>query len=220
MTETMMAPADHETGEEGTNRKPLIIAGCAGAALLLLGGGFLLLKGGGSDASLAPVVQHVVKPKHAAPAKTTAKPLGSPAKVKQLPAASSVQLGRDPFAALYVQPVAAPAGAAAGPAAGTGTGTATGTGTTTTTTTAAEPVAPARYGLTLVRVYATGKDRTAVLKADGESQLARAGSTFGKTGELQLLSFQQISPGRWSVVIKVGDDDPKDLAQGETISVM
>lgn len=227
MTEnTFTAPAEEQSA---SNRKTLFIAGGAAGALVLAGGGFLLLHGGSSsDDAFGPV------PHKARPAVTTAKaPVRQSVKPSKLPAASAVKIGRDPFAALYIVPAAgtAPAGTGTTPTTGgttpttpttggtTPTTTTSGTGGSTTPTKPTTPVAT-HYTLKLLSVSGFGSSQTAAFSVAGKKQYARVGSVFGRTSEIKLLSFQQISKGVWSVTIQVGDDDPKDLAIGEAISVM
>lgn len=221
MTEnTFAAPAEEQSA---SSRKTLFIAGGAAGALVLAGGGFLLLHGGSSsDDAFGPVPHraHPVVSKAKAPVRQSVKP-------SKLPAASAVKIGRDPFAALYIVPAAGTAPASTGTTPTTGGTTPTTGGTTTTTggtgtTTPTKPTTPVatHYTLKLLSVSGFGSSQTAAFSVAGKKQYARVGSVFGRTSEIKLLSFQQISKGVWSVTIQVGDDDPKDLAIGEAISVM
>lgn len=111
-------PAD----EPAQSRKSLLILGAVGGAVVLAAAGYFLLGGGGgSDPQAFAVIPHRVNPVIVVAKPTSKKPL-------VVPAASKVRLGRDPFLALYVPPVAAVAGA------GTAKPTATSAPTTTTTT--------------------------------------------------------------------------------------
>lgn len=212
MTETSFEAPTAEG--PGSNRKRLV-AGGAAAVVVLGAAGFLLLHPGGSSSNEAftPVVHHAAVTK----SRTSA---AGKAAVRQstLPAASTVKIGRDPFAALYMVPVA--------PAANSTASTATTTSTTTTSATGAgaggstSPAVPTRYTLTLLSVTGTGKTQTAAFSVAGKTQYARVGSVFGRTSEVKLLSFQQIARGVWSVTVQVGDDNPADLAKGESISVL
>ena len=206
--------------EDGPNRKPLLMAGAAVGVAVLAGAGWFLLHGGSdsssTDAFVAP--HHVVQAKGAPAA--VAKSAKAPAKVATLPAASSVKIGRDPFAALYMVPVA-PAASGAPATAGSTASTPTSAGTATGTSTGASaPAAPTRYALKLLSVSGTGKAQTAAFSVAGKTQYARVGAVFGRTSEIKLLSFQQVARGVWSVTIQVGDDDPKDIMRGESISVL
>ncbi|MBC7373989.1 MAG: hypothetical protein H7323_08365 [Frankiales bacterium] len=109
----------------GDSRRNVIVLG--GLAALLLGGGAYFLLGGGSDTAdefaFTPAVP-----------RAAAKAVPSPQAVK-LPVATKVAIGRNPFKALYVQPVVA----AAAPS-------------TTTQTTSTTPVSTAPVGTPIVVV--------------------------------------------------------------------
>lgn len=216
MTETNVeAPA--LDAPEG-NRKRLLVAGAAGVAVLGAGGFFLLHHGSdASTESFSPVVHHV----SAGKAKATTSKSASRAPLKTtLPAATTVKIGRDPFAALYVVPVAPPPSSTTTATTGTGAPATSGTTAGGTTAGTSQPAVPTRYTLKLLSVTGTGKSQTAAFSVAGKTQYARVGSVFGRTSELKLLSFQQIARGVWSVTVQVGDDNPADLAKGESISVL
>lgn len=208
MTQLQDAPvaddvATDAAAEPDNNRRTLVLLGVV-AALLLAAGGWFLLGGGGSGDEqpfvLPPTVHH--------PAKTTTE--GTAAKPAQLPPVSTAKLGRDPFHAQYVVPVA-PAAPADGSTGG-GTGSATGGGTSS----GGKPVA-STYALKLTRVDGTGSDLTArFLVGDSKKlQYARAGSVFGQTQEIRLLSIQKGPNGSGTAVIQVGDDTPFDLSTSD-----
>src|SRR4051812_19103075 len=88
--------------EAASNRKAVFVAGGVAAALVLVVGGWFFLSGGASSEEAAFVPHKTVRPAVTAP-KVVVKP------AKKLPAAYKAQLGRDPFKALYVIPVAPPA---------------------------------------------------------------------------------------------------------------
>ena len=219
MTENSFTEAAEE---QGSNRKPLLIAGGAVGLAVLAGGGWMLLHGGSSSSddtafvvhksTKAPVTKQVVTKSTTSKATTH---------VTKLPPVSTVRIGRDPFAALYVVPVAPnPALAGSTPTTPTTTtttptGTTSGSGTSAPTSTAPKP-----YALKLTRVYGSGSDRTAVFTVAGKTQLAKVGSVFGRTSELKLLSMQQDAKGAWSVTVQVGDADPVDVATGQSVFVM
>jgi hypothetical protein len=212
MTENTMAVAANE--ESGGKRKLIVGAGAAG--LLVLGAaGYLLLSGGGSsnDASFALPVHHVKALNSSTTLKSNVPAVGS------LPAASQVRIGRDPFSALYVVPVAPPSTTGT-PSTSTGTSTTPGTTPGTGTTSPTIPAVPTTYRLALLKVTGTGTSRTAAFSVAGKTQYARVGSVFGRTSEVKLLSFQQSAKGVWSVTIQVGDDAPKDMNLNEVISVL
>jgi len=146
-------PVEHEdTGED--NRRKLAIVGAIVAVFVVLVAAFFLMKGkgGGEEAAAtAPnALAHVGTT--AKPASTTAKP----AKPVTLPKSFKGVIGRDPFKALYVQPVdkAAdagtpnvengvenpPTGTTTLPAGSTPPGTVTTPGSTGTTGTTTPPV--------------------------------------------------------------------------------
>lgn len=118
-----------DSGQVGDdNRKKLMIVGAALAVLVLAIVGFFLLKGGGSSASDSGfVVRH--HPKAAAPA--------AQAPVVKLPRHVSAPVGRDPFKALYVAPVAAPKSGSTSTSSTPTTSTTTTSGGSTTTNQAA-----------------------------------------------------------------------------------
>jgi hypothetical protein len=199
--------------EEGErNRKAVFVAGGVAAALVLAAGGWFFL-GGSSDSSsnAAFVPTHTVRPAVVAPKKVVAKP------AKKLPAAYTARLGRDPFKALYVVPVAAPAAAPAAPApaptaaATSGTGT---TGTVTPTTT--------RYTLKLVSISKPSPEvRFTTWSVGGTKKVVIPAQRFGKYGELVVLAFSKNAAGVVDrAIIQVGDDSPMDVAVGESVSVL
>lgn len=111
-----VSPFD-ETETEGGSRKPLLLVGGLVGALALGAGAFLLLGGGGADDELALGVPPSL-PSAAAPAPV-------PEEVLVVPAATSEVIGRNPFKARYVAPVAAPAAAEGTSTAGSAAGTET-----------------------------------------------------------------------------------------------
>ena len=210
------------------NKKKLMIAGLAVAALVL-GAGYFLMGGGGSDSAdefipRAPrVAKAAVVPQVAA--KTTA---------KKLPVAYQDQIGRDPFKALYVVPVAAPAVAAA-PAAATTSTSSGGSATTTTSTgdtastTATQPSAPpacvcaTRYALKLVSIAQTTSEepRFTTWSVDGQKTTVLPAQRFGKYGELVVLAFSKNAKGAVDkAILQVGDDSPIEVAVGESNNVL
>jgi len=134
MTDSFGFSADPDPGApKGTsgNRRTILVAAGLAGVLALGAGAYFLLSGSPADpvtsvALYRPPVHRVIPPRHtaAAPAPTKAAP---PA---QLPTASVEHLGRNPFRALYVQPVAVTSTA---PSSGTGTSAGTGSAGTTAT---------------------------------------------------------------------------------------
>jgi len=110
-----------DTEAEPGGRRTAIVAGALGAVVLGAGAFFFL---GGGDAPEQELAAPGAVPAAAAPA-----PSKSPT---TLPVASTIELGRNPFKALYVAPAAAPAATAvttAAPTTGGGTPSTGGTGT-------------------------------------------------------------------------------------------
>lgn len=131
MTDSFGFSADPDPGApEGTsgNRRTILVAAGLAGVLALGAGAYFLLSGSPADpvtsvALYRPPIHRVIPPRHtaAAPAPTKAAPSA------QLPTASVEHLGRNPFRALYVQPVAVTSTAPS-----SGTGTSAGTGSTGT----------------------------------------------------------------------------------------
>lgn len=193
--------------EGGGDRRRLALIGVAAAVVLAAAGYFLIGGGGGGssdDALVLPVVHHVTRP-----VGTAIKPVTAHA---VLPPASTVKLGRDPFHPLYVIPVAP---VAASPGTGT-TGTTGGTTTTGGTETPTTPDKPVNttYALRLSRVDGSGTNLTAkfLIGSSSKIQYARAGSVFGRSAEIRLLSLQQGANGSGTAVIQVGDGSPFDIS--------
>ncbi len=238
MTETthLFDEQPDEIQQGAPDRRKAILAGGLAAALLLGGGGYYLLGGSGdaatTTASAAPPSRARHPVRALVPATTTrkaaerVKPVLDGAKV---PAKSTEHLGRDPFKALYIQPVVAVASAAGG-AIGAQPLTPVTTPVTTVPTgtlgfpagTGGSPAAPAKtaaYVLKLLRVEGSGADLTAVFAVASGTQRVRVGGIFGLVHEIKLLSLQQGETGRWTSVIQVGDDQPFDAATGEVLHV-
>jgi hypothetical protein len=223
MTQTTFAPppvfaAPEESTEGGSSRRPLILVGGLVAALALGGGGYVLLSGGGSsdDLGSGPFV-----PPHA---KTATKPAAvKPAAAKpavKVPVTSTVPLGRDPFHALYILPVAAaPASTTTGSGTNTAPATTTSTTSSTTTTPTTTTVKPTVYKLVLTKVSGSGSNLTATFTVAGKLMVAKVGSVFGPTSELKMLSLGQNAKGVWVATIQVGDSEPVDATKGETLYV-
>jgi hypothetical protein len=203
MSDNLMASSVDE--ERGSNKRVLFLAGGAAGVLALGGGGFMLLHHGSSDnASLAlPVVHHA---KAAAPAAKAAV-RKSTVSVTKLPHASSVKIGRDPFSALYVVPVAAPA-----TAPNTTSTSSTSTSTSSTTSTAA----PARYTIVLTKVTTVpGGAKLFTFKIGTTSKSVLPAQRFGNYGELVVLTYLKNSKGAVTgAVLQVGDDNPIEVPIG------
>ena len=241
MTETthLFDEQPDEIQQDAPDRRKAILAGGLVAALLLGGGGYYLLGGSGDAAATTASAARPSRALHPvralAPAATTrkkaerVKPVLDGAKV---PAKSTEHLGRDPFKALYIQPVVAVAPSAGGPLGSLPLTPVTTPVTTVPTGTLgvpagtgggpAAPAAPtktASYTLKLVRVEGSGAELTAVFAIASGTQRVRVGGIFGLVHEIKLLSLQQGETGRWTSVIQVGDDQPFDAATGEVLHV-
>jgi hypothetical protein len=222
MTQNAFAPpleAPEAEESSGGSRRTALVAGGLAAAVALAGGGYLLLSGGSDTTPTATpasrlgstVVKRAVAHK---PAVKAVPP------VVQVPVTSTVPLGRDPFHALYIAPVA-------GPATGTTPTTTTGSTSTSTssppssgsTTTAPPPAAPKVYKLVLTGVSGSGSNLTATFNVGGKLMVAKVGSVFGPTSELKLLSLTQDAKGVWTATIQVGDSEPVDAPKGQALYV-
>jgi hypothetical protein len=202
---------------EPTTTRRKLIALAVGATVLLAGAGaFLLHNRGSADVAsglvaVRPRTDPVVLPVTAKPARKATKPSFV------IPVASTVNLGRDPFKALYVVPAVAPAGttaAAGGVPVSTvpipGIGTTTGGSTPTPS-----------YSLQLVSitdqasggplfVFAYGKVRKTVVVSQ----------KFGRYGEL--VTLNDLTNGKRvpvAALLQVGDADPVTLKIGEKLTV-
>jgi hypothetical protein len=221
-------------GEAGrpADRRRVLVAGAALAAGALALGGLLVLGGGTTEDELAlgvPPASAVVP--NATPSPV---PTPSPSAVAQ----SSTALGRNPFQALYVEPVgaaaaaqggAAPAGSAPAEVAAPGTpapaevpaqaampeatapvGTAPGT-----TDPRPAPAAPTARTVLLTGVHGTGDARRASFSFETSTAVVAVGQDFGPSGELLLLSLQEgPGDGQWTAVVQVGQGEPFDVVSG------
>ena len=134
MSESPFPSSDAETADpevDPGSRRRTLVAGGALAAVVLAAGAFFLL--GGNDAA----EQELAAPS-GAPAAAPA-PSASPS---TLPVASKIELGRNPFKALYVQPAAAPATSATSAPSAPPTGGTTGSTGSTTGSTGRTPSFP------------------------------------------------------------------------------
>jgi hypothetical protein len=207
--------------EEGArSRKAILAAGGVAAALVLGAGGWFVLGGSGDAATGTAFVPPArAAGTHAAPKKAVAKP------AKKLPAAYTARLGRDPFKALYVVPVAAPASTTTGstgtPVTPTSTG-ATGSGTTTPTTSGTATTPTTRYALKLLAISKPSPEvRFTTWSVAGTNKTVIPAQRFGKYGEIVVLAFSKNASGVVDkAIIQVGDDSPIDVAVGETVSVL
>jgi hypothetical protein len=218
------APAESEpfTVEEegGDNRKPLLLVSGLVGALVLGASAFLFLGGSDADDELALGVPPAVPPVAAAPAE--------PEAVAVIPAASTEQVGRNPFKARYIAPVEAPPPAEA-PAVQAPPAPQPAPQPVQLTiqqapapAPAAEPE-PAEYPLTLVSVSEPQPQaRTITWKIDDKELEVLPGQRFGKYGELVVLAYSTNEDGTeiLGVIIQVGDASPFDVQLGQTVNVL
>jgi hypothetical protein len=202
-------------GETGANRKMLLVGGAAAVAVLA-GAGWFLLHGGSSSDNLALPVAHGA-PVVAHHAQVTKATLKTKVATTKLPAVSSVKIGRDPFAALYVVPAA--------PAAGSGSTTTSTAPTTTTTiapaTSATDTSTNARYTVVLTKVATSpGGGKYFTWKIGTTYKTVIPNQRFGKYGELVVLTWVKNTKGAIiGAVLQVGDDNPIGVPIGVKTSV-
>jgi hypothetical protein len=199
----------------------------ANVAALVIGAGYFLLGSGGSAADEEFIPRAPRAAKAAAAPQTAVKTTA-----KKLPAAYQDQIGRDPFKALYVVPVAAPAAASVptttttSSTASTGSTTTTSTGDTASTSATQAAPAPApvttRYPLKLVSISQTNDEaRFTTWSVDGQKTTVLPAQRFGKYGELVVLAFSKNAQGTVdTAILQVGDDSPMEVAVGQTNSVL
>ena len=230
---TVYAPEQGEQAaqEDGGNRKAVIALGAL-AGIVLAGGAFFFLSGGDETEDFEPVAR---SPRVAAPA-------ASPAAVAAvtLPGKSTLQLGRNPFRALYVEPVAA-----AAPATGTTPTTPT-DGTTTPVVTfppppvdssggnnppppvtqpgqpapAPAPAPVSAQSTVALKSVAAGKDGanpTGTFVFDGKEVIGAPGDVMD--GKLLVISLQQDHTGGWFANLQLGDGAPFEVHERQTVVV-
>ena len=217
---------DAPAASNGNRKAVLGIAGLLLTGLALAGS--LLLGGDDLDDLGTPPPAAAAEPTPSASPSASAAPLA-------FPDASTARDGRDPFAALYVEPetaAAAPAGAPA-PDAGavdpaapalpalpalppveTGGGS-TGTGPVTEPSVGTGPLT-----IALLRTEGTDPSRTAVFTVDGAQVPVAVGESFGPSDALLLLSLQQgPAAGGWTAVVQSGLGEPFDVVTGTPVAV-
>ncbi len=205
--------------EPERNRKAILIAGGVAAALVVVAGGYFLLGGSDDTVDSAFVPHRTVRPAAVAPK------AGAPA--KKLPAPYKERLGRDPFKALYVVPVAAVTTSTSTDATGTSAGSPTSGTTTTTTTTPTSTTTTStptstRYTLKLVSISKPDPEvRFTTWKVGADTKTVIPAQRFGKYGEIVVLAFGKNAAGTVDkAIIQVGDDSPMDVTIGESVSVL
>jgi len=180
MTDSFGFSADPDPGApEGTSghRRSIVVAASLAGVLALGAGAYFLLSGSPADPATSvalyrPPIHRVIPPRRTAPAPTPTK--AAPA--AQLPTASLEHLGRNPFRALYVQPVAVTSTAPT-----SGTGTSAGTGSTGTGTNGAGSTGSGSTGTGSGGTGSTGTGSTGTGSSTGGST-GTGSSTGGSTG--------------------------------------
>ena len=180
------------------SRSKLLAVGLALALSLVTAGYAALSALSGSAPESAPVAQ--------VPRPVVTKPSLRPSpKALRVPVVYTEQLGRDPFAPLYVVPVAAPVPGA-------------------TAATAAPVASPgAKYPLKLTGVTPASPSAatTVAFLVSGAPKRVLLNQRFGTHGELLVLSVNTSAAGKVTgVTVQVGDDQPAVIKIGETISVL
>ncbi len=204
---TLAPPLEQEVAEEaGRDKRVLALAG--GLAALVLGtAGFLFLGGGEEELDSGP-------PPNASRPAAAAAAAPPPVAAVALPAEASVETGRNPFKALYVEPA-------------TSTATTTTSGTAVTTPDGGTALVPGattgtvQYPLTLksFALPAAGDVGSATFDVDGVQQTVVPNQRFGRSGELVVLAITDVE-GQQRVLVQVGDSAPLSFAVGETQPVL
>jgi hypothetical protein len=220
--------APQEVAEETASGSKRIVVALGALAAVAVGAGAFFFLGGGGDETLEEYVPAARAPRAAAPA-------ADAGPVSTLPVASRLTLGRNPFRALYVEPVAA-----AAPAGGTTTTPTTTTGGTTTppivvvdggtstggtstggTSSPAPAPAPAPTQSTVaLKSVTAGKDGanpTATFDYDGKTVSGAPGDVMD--GKLLVISIQQDVMGGWFVNLQLGDGEPFEVHERQTVVV-
>jgi len=188
------------------SRRPLAFVALAAVLVLAVAAYFLLLKGHGAAPSAAssPISRvHIVKGKvvHHAAAKTT-----------RIPKAADVNLGRDPFKALYLAPapVTAPVVAPA-----------------STNTTPQQPtviVFPASGNTqtvtpSWVRLTSQQGSTSATFVIGYSNHSTTTVTVSGKPGTIFAGDFAMVSLNQGVAALKFGDGQPFDVPLGQTVGV-
>jgi hypothetical protein len=211
-----------EPVETGGGRKPLLLVGGLVGALVLGAGAFFLLGGGGTDDEFALGVPASLPPAASVPA-------AEPEAIGVIPAASTESVGRNPFKARYIAPVAAPAPAEAPVVTPSALPLPPPPAPVLVTVQQPPPAPapapeqpPATYPLTLVAVSEPQPEaRFVTWTFEGTEIKVLPGQRFGKYGELVVLAFIQNAEGAVDgVILQVGDASPFDAKVGQTYDVL
>jgi hypothetical protein len=210
-----IGPAD---SQEGGSRRNVIMAGALAAVVLAAGAFFLL---GGDDTSEE---DFAIAPKPRVP--QAQGPAPAPA-----PAADAVTLpeegdpertGHNPFKALILEPVAAPAAPAPSapppaPATMPIIVVTSDTGPSGTTTTVAASPAPAPAVSTVTFTAVSGSTPTGTFVLDGTSHTAAKGEVFGK--KVEVVDLRKNAEGTWVALLRVGDGTPFDIYEDQEVVI-
>jgi hypothetical protein len=215
-----LAP-EYDDTTDGGSRNKLLAVGAAAGVLVLLIVAFFLMKGGGSGTD----PEFGVAPP--APPQSAGKDAGKPAADKPvtLPKTYKNAVGRDPFKALYVEPVKAPTETTDG---STGTDTTvppavsvpptTSTDGTSTDTTAPPSASYAPVWVALESVQGTKSATFLVGYSNGKkAKQVRFSDVVAPTRTLQTQFasvFALLSIQDGTVTVQFGDATPFDLAPG------
>ena len=199
---------------EGRSRSTLVGLGALGVVLLTAGAVFFLGGGDGAqDAAFTPVQR----------APQVQVPAAALEQATTLPTASNVTLGRNPFLALYVEPVAAPVEASPTPVASPAPTAApiivinNPPAATTSPAPAAEPV-PVRSTVKLTSVDATDPGRpVGSFVLDGKEYQGAKDAVLA--GKLLVLDLQQEADGDWFAILQVGDGSPFEVHKNQEVVV-
>lgn len=220
---------DAPDDEPGQSRRSLLVLGAVGGALVLAAGGYFLLGGGGGSDSTSSQV--IALPAARTPVVKVARPVDN--KVVVIPAVSKVRLGRDPFLALYVPPVATPAlapgttptgGVATGtggigttPTGGVDTPAAATPGSTPASTPATTPPAATKHRFSIFGITGSAASGRARVSIDGGAPFTiHEGSVFGPTKELTVTDIGLTVGVGEHVAFTVGEDPQPEMYAHES----
>lgn len=185
-------------------RKLYLVGGLVGIVVLAAAAYFLLFSGGGSSSNSSFFVPHAKVKQPAAAAPKAAKPVA-------LPKTNTAPVGRDPFKALVVPPVVAPAASAApAPSASASAAPAPASGGSGSAQT--QPATPTWIELDS---YTATTATFRVAYSDGTTmvwQNVKAPSSGGSTTFATYFAFLKLSGG--VATVQMGDGKPFTLTQG------
>lgn len=224
---TATSPLDLGSDEgHDDNRRKLALVGAVVAVLVVLIAAFFMLKGKGGGDNTAFPPPHVVPP--AAGSTGQSGTAASAPKPIKLPKTFSGVVGRDPFAPLYVAPVAkvpttTPSGPASNPVIAPVVSVPTSTVATTPTsggtagTTAGAPAGYAPIWVELVRVTGTKSANFVVGYSNGKKARTVSYSVAAPTNSTRTVFgqvFSLLSIQNGTATVQMGDGTPFDLSRG------